>query len=88
MTLFANTVLGDTWRLAVSLLVLLVLAVLWYFVVSNITPFAGKPESSEGKWPFRRLQRVTVICDVILFVWIVLEGALLIPYMLIRYGLH
>jgi hypothetical protein len=31
---------------------------------------------------------VTVICDVVLFIWIVVEGAIVIPIMLTKYGLH
>jgi hypothetical protein len=85
------TFLGDTWRLAVTLLALIFLSVFWYVVVSRITPFpgSGKAKDSEpapNKYP--KIQRVTVICDVVLFIWIVLEGAVVIPVMLTKYGLN
>ena len=87
------TFLGDTWRIGVTLLGLLILSVFWYLVVSNITPFPGtqsKAESGGEPPPFKfpKIQRVTVICDVVLFVWIVVEGAVVIPVMLTKYGLH
>jgi uncharacterized membrane protein len=85
------TFLGDTWRLGVTLLALLLLSVFWYVVVSRITPFPGpgKTETSGEPAPnkYPRIQRVTVICDVVLFVWIVVEGAVVIPIMMTKYGL-
>ena len=92
MIVLANTFLGDTWRLAVTLLALLFLAVFWYFVVSRITPFPGPGRNKEASGPapnkYPKIQRVTVICDVVLFIWIVVEGAVVIPIMLTKYGLH
>jgi hypothetical protein len=93
----ANTVLGDTWRIAVTLIALLILAVLWYVIVSNITPFSGSrsdgpqekkryPQLSPSRYP--KVQRFSVRCDIVLFVWIVLEGVIVVPLMLIKYGLH
>ena len=88
-----DTLLGDTWRIGVTLLGLLILAGFWYLVVSNITPFPGtkgqpQPEGEPTPSKFPRIQRVTVICDVVLFVWIVVEGAVVIPVMMTKYGLH
>jgi len=101
MIVAANTILGDTWRLAVTLLALLLLSLFWYVVVRNVTPFsASASEKSDSEKPaskpwsrampskFPRIQRVTVICDVVLFIWIVVEGAIVIPIMLTKYGLH
>jgi hypothetical protein len=92
MIVTANTFLGDTWRLGVTLLALLFLSVFWYLVVSRITPFPGPGNTKEGSEPaptkYPRIQRVTVICDVVLFIWIVVEGAVVIPIMLTKYGLH
>ena len=93
MIVLANTVLGDSWRMGVTLLGLLILSVFWYLVVSNITPFPGtkgqpKPDGEPEPVKFPRIQKVSVICDVVLFVWIVVEGAIVIPIMLTKYGLH
>lgn len=105
MTILADTVLGDTWRFAVTLLALGIIAGFWYFVVSNITPFSSGPPPAESdadqpstapkrKYPqlspsaYPKVQRWSVTADVVLFVWIVLEGVILIPLMLIKYGLH
>jgi hypothetical protein len=87
-----HTVLGDLWRTTVTLLALGILGGFWYLVVSNITPFPAAGKKMEGEPPspnkYPRIQRVAVAWDVILFIWIVLEGAVLIPYLFIRYGLH
>lgn len=68
------------------------LTAFWYFVVSRITPFPGTrgPVDNSGADvdDYPRLRRFTLTCDVILFVWIVAEGAFIIPFMLYRYGLH
>jgi hypothetical protein len=87
-----HTLLGDTWRIGVTLLALLALAVFWYLVVSNITPFPAPKGHVKSDGPplpnkYPRIQRVTVICDVVLFVWIVVEGAIVIPIMFTKYGL-
>jgi hypothetical protein len=105
MTIVANTVLGDTWRIAVTLLVLLIIGLFWYVVVSNITPFSSAraadgedgsqksgppppkyPKMSPSRYP--KVQRFSVRADIVLFVWIVLEGVIVVPLMLIKYGLH
>jgi hypothetical protein len=91
------TVLGDTWRFGVTLLVLGIVTVFWYFVVSRLTPFPGttggddhggasKEEEEEERYP--RIRKFTVASDIVLFVWIVLEGAIVIPFMFIKYGMH
>jgi hypothetical protein len=93
MIVAANTFLGDAWRIGVTLIALLVLSLFWYYVVSRITPFPGTKgkEKREGPPPeekYPMIQKVTVTCDVILFIWIVLEGVVVIPIMLTKYGLH
>ena len=104
MTIIANTVLGDTWRIAVTLLALLVIAIFWYFVVSNITPFSGGRRTASDQEPDReaparkypqlqasrypKVQRFSVTADIVLFVWIVLEGVIVVPLFLFKYGLH
>jgi hypothetical protein len=87
------TVLGDTWRFGVTLLVLGVLTAFWHLVVTNLTPFpgtTGTPSTPDagGAEKFPRIRRFTVVADVVLFVWIVAEGAIVIPFMFIEYGLH
>ena len=93
MIVSANTFLGDTWRIGVTVIALLILSVFWYLVVSNVTPFPGtkgaeKPAGPPKPPKYPGIQRVTVICDVVLFIWIVVEGAIVIPMMLTKYGLH
>jgi hypothetical protein len=115
MIIPADTILGDTWRLAVTLLALLFIAVFWYLICSNLTPFPavyrdhpgvdGDPTGAEvpvepttqsagPKYPklrpsrYPKIQRFAVTSDIILFVWIVVSGAVVIPIMLIKYGLH
>ena len=101
MTILADTVLGDTWRIGVTLLALLIIGAFWYFVVSNITPFSSRPATDESedagpkrKYPqlrpsaYPKVQKWSVTADVVLFIWIVLEGVVLVPLMLIKYGLH
>jgi hypothetical protein len=100
MTVLANTVLGDTWRMAVTLLALLVIGLFWYLIVSRITPFPGparQPDDDDAPRPryprlspsrYPKIQRFSVTADVVLFVWIVLEGVIVVPIMLIKYGLN
>jgi hypothetical protein len=112
MIVAANTVLGDTWRIGVTLVALGVIGGFWYLIVSNITPFPsaraapGADSSDDGdldgdapsvpqrKYPrltpsrYPKIQRFSVRCDIVLFVWIVLEGVIVVPIMLIKYGLH
>jgi hypothetical protein len=105
MIVAANTVLGDTWRIAVTLIALGAIGVFWYLIVSNITPFpAARPASSDDelgpadaparKYPrlspsrYPKIQRFSVNCDIVLFIWIVLEGVIVVPVMLIKYGLN
>jgi hypothetical protein len=108
MIVAANTVLGDTWRIAVTLLALGVIGGFWYLIVSNITPFpSARPASAQDddgdpgadavpaqRYPrlsasrYPKIQRFSVSCDIVLFIWIVLEGVIVVPIMLIKYGLH
>lgn len=106
MIVAANTVLGDTWRIAVTLVALGVIGGFWYLIVSNITPFPSArpapggdgngdaPSEPQRKYPrlsasrYPKIQRFSVTCDVVLFIWIVLEGVIVVPIMLIKYGLH
>ena len=87
------TLLADTLRFAVSIAALAVLTAVWYLVVSRVTPFPGTSGPSDPNRPsegerYPRLQRFTITADVILFIWVVVEGMIVIPFMLIKYGLH
>lgn len=95
-----STLAEDLVVYARAAVILFALTAFWYIVVSRITPFPV-PKGSVGsstasaelsKAPvlseYPRLQRFTLICDVILFSWIIVEGAFIIPFMMIRYGLH
>jgi hypothetical protein len=86
------SVLGDTWRLIVSVAILVAIAAFWYRIVSRLTPFGGGTmdpaleAAREAK--YERLRRVTVRLDVMFFIWLVVEGAIVVPWMMIKYGLQ
>lgn len=85
----AGTFVDDLVVYVRAVLILFALTAFWYFVVSRITPFRGSTgRSTEPAQDYPLLQRFTLTCDVILFAWIVLEGAFIIPFMMLRYGLH
>lgn len=87
---------NETWRWGSSILILTALSVFWWFVVTRITPFPGT-ERGPGPFPdddeepverYPRLRSFTVKADVFLFVYIVLEGFFVIPFLFIKYGMH
>jgi hypothetical protein len=87
------TLIADTLRFAVSIAALAALTAVWYVVVTRVTPFPGTsgprdPDRPPGEERYPRLQRFTIRADVILFIWVVVEGMIVIPFMLIKYGLH
>jgi hypothetical protein len=93
-SLFDASWFDTTWRFGSTLLILAALSVFWFVVCSRITPFPGtkhEPLPEDAPDPPERypaLRRFTVTADLVLFVWIVLEGFFLIPFLFIKYGLH
>lgn len=88
-----GSVFEFSWRVGLTAVALIALAVFWYVVLSNLTPFSttfseADVQAEKGReLRFRTLARVTVALDVLFFVWLVVEGALLVPWMVARYGL-
>ncbi|MDT7582491.1 MAG: hypothetical protein QOI50_336 [Pseudonocardiales bacterium] len=89
-----DAVLESGWRLGLTLLALLALAAFWYLLVSNLTPFESTfsdeqvTAEKERERRFSTLRRVTVGMDVLFFAWLVVEGAFLVPWLFIRYGIR
>jgi hypothetical protein len=89
----SGTTFEFIWRVGITVAALIGLAVFWYVVLSNITPFSTTFSESDVKLEiarerrFRTLARTTVALDVLLFVWLVVEGAFLVPWMVARYGI-
>ncbi|HEY1973689.1 MAG TPA: hypothetical protein VGH89_37465 [Pseudonocardia sp.] len=88
-----GTTFEFVWRIGITVLALIGLAVFWYVVLSNITPFSTTFSDADVKLEiarerrYRNLARTTVALDVLFFVWLVVEGALLVPWMVARYGI-
>ena len=63
-------------------------------IIPNLVPFGGTytPAQVEAEKErvsrYKRLHKYSVRIDVIFFVWLVVEGALLVPYLFIHYGLR
>jgi hypothetical protein len=85
---------GEIWRIGLTLLALLAILGIWALILPNLTPFASHftPSQVEAEKEragrYRRLHRITVRIDVVLFIWLVVEGALLVPWLFTRYGLR
>jgi hypothetical protein len=83
---------ADAARWIATLAILAALAVVWYQIVSNLTPFGGSFSPAEIEVEKKRevryatLRKITVGLDILFFVWLVAEGALLVPYLFIHYG--
>jgi hypothetical protein len=88
-----GTTFEFVWRIGITVLALIGLAVFWYVVLSNITPFSTTFSDADVKLEiarerrYRNLARTTVALDVLFFVWLVVEGAFLVPWMVARYGI-
>jgi hypothetical protein len=86
---------GEAWRVGLTLLMLAGVLGVWALVLPNLTPFGNRPftpsqveAEKERANRFRLLHKYTVRIDVIFFVWLVVEGALLVPYLFGHYGLR
>lgn len=81
------------WRVGVTVAALVGLAVFWYLVLSNLTPFSTTFSEADVKVEiarerrFKNLMKTSVALDVLFFVWLVVEGAFLVPWMVSRYGI-
>jgi hypothetical protein len=81
------------WRVGITVAALVGLGAFWYVVLSNITPFSTTFSEADVKVEiarerrYRKLTKTSVALDVVFFVWLVVEGALLVPWMVSRYGI-
>lgn len=88
-----GTAFDFVWRVGVTVVALVGLAAFWYTVLSNLTPFSTTFSEADiqaeiaRERRFRGLARTTVALDVLFFVWLVVEGAFLVPWMVARYGI-
>jgi hypothetical protein len=85
---------GETWRVGLTLIGLLAVLGIWMLIIPNLTPFGGQytPSQVEAEKQrasrYRRLHKFSVRIDVLFFIWLVVEGALLVPYLFLHYGLR
>lgn len=89
-----ETLTLDILRFAVTIVTLCGIVLFYYVLCSSITPFPANFTPSQAEEEKRRaaryatLHKHSVRIDVIFFVWLVVEGAFLIPWMFMRYGLQ
>jgi hypothetical protein len=89
-----GTVWAETWRLGVSVIALLGLVGIWALILPNLTPFGGSYSPAQVEAEKERshryvgLHKWSVRIDVLFFVWLVVEGAALVPWLLIKYPLR
>lgn len=86
---------GETWRIGLTLLMLAGVLGVWALIIPNLTPFGNRPYTpsqieaeKERSSRFKTLHKYSVRIDVIFFVWLVVEGALLVPWLFGHYGLR
>ena len=85
---------GDVWRIGLTLVALLAILAIWALILPNLQPFVTNftPSQVEAEIErssrFKLLHRWTVRIDVVFFVWLVVEGAFLVPYLFTHYGLR
>lgn len=89
-----NGALEDTLRIAATLGVLAAVLGVWALILPNLTPFPGTytPSQAEAEAKrahrYERLHRTSLRIDIIFFVWLVVEGAFLVPWLFIKYGMQ
>jgi hypothetical protein len=87
-------ILADAWRIGLTLVLLLVLLGIWALILPNLTPFPSTFTPSqveaekERESRYRTLHKFSVRIDIVFFVWLVVEGALLVPWLFTKYGLR
>ncbi|GAA0608089.1 hypothetical protein GCM10009547_07550 [Sporichthya brevicatena] len=86
--------LAETARITATLGVLGLLLVLWALVLPNLTPWPSTftPTQAEAERKraerYARLHRSSLRVDIIFFVWLIVEGAVLVPVLFLKYGLQ
>jgi hypothetical protein len=85
---------GETWRIGLTVLVLLAILGVWALILPNLQPFPSHftPDMVAAEKAradrYRGLHAWSVRADVLFFVWLVLEGFFLVPYLFAHYGLR
>ena len=85
---------GDVWRIGLTVIVLLVVLGIWALILPNLQPFVTNFTPSqvdaeiERASRYAQLHKISVQIDVLFFVWLVVEGAFLVPYLFAHYGLR
>jgi hypothetical protein len=86
---------GDTWRIGLTVIGLLAVLGVWALIIPNLTPFGNRPftppqveAEKERSNRYRGVQKFSVRIDVVFFVWLVVEGAVLVPWLFGHYGLR
>jgi hypothetical protein len=86
---------GDTWRIGLTLLAMGALVLIWALVLPNIAPFGNHSytpsqvqDEIKRSAPYKKLQSWSVKIDIFFFVYLAVEGVILVPYLFIVYGLR
>jgi hypothetical protein len=85
---------GEVWRIGLTLGILLAILAVWALMLPSLTPFPGTftPSQVEAEKArehrYRGLHKWSVRVDVLFFVWLVVEGFFLVPYLFTHYGLR
>lgn len=85
--------LEETLRISATLGVLGVVLLVWALILPNLTPWPSTftPSQAEAERKraerYARLHRTSLRVDILFFVWLVVEGAFLVPWLFIKYGM-
>jgi len=88
-----NAVLNEVINIAVTLVACLGLLGFWYLAISNVTPFEHTYTPSEIEREKARAERYvgirkfSVRMDLFFFIYLILEGVFLVPYLFLHYGM-
>ena len=88
-----NGALADTLRIGATLGVLGAVLLVWALILPNLTPFPGTFTPSEAQAEakraarYERLHKTSLRVDILFFVWLVVEGAFLVPWLFLKYGM-
>jgi hypothetical protein len=88
-----NDVLAETARIGATLGVLGAVLLVWALILPNLTPWpcTYTPTQAEAERKraerYRRLHETSLRVDILFFVWLVVEGAFLVPWLFLKYGM-
>jgi hypothetical protein len=90
----AQLLWGEVWRIGLTVLALLAILGVWALILPSLQPFVSTftPSQVEAEKAraarYKGLHRWSVRVDVLFFVWLVVEGFFLVPYLFTHYGLR